>query len=215
MHFWSAAALALATAAAPALAQGCSPTTVFSLATSTYAASNSQNCTTASGSSPFDFSVANPLSRQFAYFASQGSQCYSYDRLGVYYYQASFSNPNGTNATQVSFAQVPCILRPCCVILRCMSSLGCPNLTLSASWSIPASPSSSSFPYQYIYYPVGASTIVGIILSILRFFGLLACICRKQGDDIQTAALAEPIAPDAANEETPFKAQEQKRAPAA
>ncbi len=182
-----------------AFAQSCNQSATFSLVSSptntrTYAALSSSNCS--SGTGPFDFTVVNPSSHQFAYYASGYSQCYNYFSLGMYYYDKTYSNPNGTNATFISVAQVPCILYPCCVILQCQSSLGCPNLTLNTLWSnVPRSPY-RSFPYYFIYYPLGGLGGLGAV------FYFLPRNCKKKDAD---PSLAEPIVPAAATEETPLK----------
>jgi hypothetical protein len=181
-----------------AFAQSCSQSATFSLEASpyktrTYAALSSSNCS--SGTGPFDFTVVNPSSHQFAYYAAQYIQCYNYYSLGMYSYDKTYSNPNGTNATFVSVAQVPCILYPCCVILQCQSSLGCPNLTLNTLWSnVQRTP--YSFPYSYVYYPLSGLGGLGTALF------LLSRKCKKEDAD---PSLAEPIMPAAATEETPLK----------
>ena len=177
-----------------AFAQSCSQSATFSLEASpyktrTYAALSSSNCS--SGTGPFDFTVYNPSSHQFAYYAAQYLQCYNYYSLGVYSYDKTYSTPNGTNATFVGVAQVPCILYPCCVILQCQSSLGCPNLTLTALWSNARTP--YSFPYDYVLSGLGG-------LGTALF--LLSRQCKKKDAD---PSLAEPIMPAAATEETPLK----------
>lgn len=196
-----------------AFAQSCNETETFSLISSTtyksltYAAATSSNCSYKSG--PFSFTVVNPSSHQFAYYASQGlQQCLYYWLYGVYSFDEAHSNPNGTNASFVSIAQVPCVLSPCCVILQCQSSLGCPNLTLNTLWTYPSNPSSTvPFNYlNYVYLPGGVIVSVSaIILFVLRFFqcSFLCLKCFAKEDE--APELSEPIVPGAATEETPLK----------
>jgi hypothetical protein len=190
-----------------AFAQSCNQTATFSLVSSsyktkTYAALSSSNCS--SGSGPFDFTVVNPSSHQFAYYAAQYLQCYNYFSLGVYSYDEARSDPNGTNASFVSVAQVPCILYPCCVILQCQSSLGCPNLTLNTLWSnVPPRTPYYSFRYDYVYYPLSGLGGLGAALY------LLSRNCKKKDAD---PSLAEPIVPAAASEETPLKSRKTRKA---
>ena len=197
-------------------AQSCNRTATFSLVSSpfktmTYDDLSSSNCS--SGTGPFDFKILNPSSRQFAYYASQGRQCYDYYLYGVYYYDGTYSNPNGTNASFVSNAQVPCILYPCCVILQCKSSLGCPNLTLNALWA--NVPRSIGPPFNYIYYVYIPGAVVlstsTIVLIVLRVFHL-SCLClRCFVKEDEKPELIVPIVP-VDTEETPIKIRKPRRA---
>ena len=213
-----------------AFAQSCNQTATFSLVVSpyktrTYAALSSSNCS--SGSGPFDFTVVNPSSHQFAYYASEGLQCSDYYFLGMYWYDKAYSKPNGTNASFVSAAQVPCILYPCCVILQCQSSLGCPNLTLNTLWkdvqplpplpSFQPRPSSNStttpshFNYAYVYYPVGGVSALAIVAIIIRFLQC-TCVCIKCfAKENDKPELSVPIVPA---EETPLKIRKPRKATA-
>jgi hypothetical protein len=183
-----------------ASAQNCNVSTTVSLGKSQYTASTSSNCSYDSG--PFAFSIRNPLSRQFAYFASQGFQCYSYYR-STFSYSLPYSNPNGTNASSTSFSGAPCVLYPCCVILQCQSSLGCPNLTLNTVWT-PSRPRTSSSSF---YYYVGGGSGGAVFLLVIA--GLVRCFCQPDCTNKEPAK-EEKVAPNpmlssSATEETPLK----------
>lgn len=200
-----------------AIAQFCNKTATFSLVSSpykslTYAAATSSNCSYGSG--PFDFTVVNPSSHQYAYYASEGTQCSNYFFLGMYWYNKAYSKPNGTNASFVSVAQVPCILYPCCVILQCQSSLGCPNITLNTLWKdvqpLPPLPP-TNFNYAYVYYPVGGVSALAIVGIILRFLQC-TCVCIKCfAKENEKPELSVPIVPA---EETPLKIRKPRKATA-
>lgn len=188
-----------------ASAQSCYDKATYSLIISPYktlmyASASSYNCSFESG--PFDFTVVNPSGRQFAFYASDGQQCSRYYDTGVYSYEpAPYSNPNGTYATFINISQAPCILYPCCVILQCQSSLGCPNLTLYTLWSNVQNSYSPpfSYRYRYVFYSVGGlGGVGGLSVALL----LLSRNCRTKDEN---PSLAEPIVPADATEETPLK----------
>jgi hypothetical protein len=179
--------------------QNCNVSSTFSLDNTRYKSRDSFNCSYGSG--PYDFTIVNPYSRQLAYYASEGRQCYNYYFVGMYDYSPAYSNPNGTNSSSISITQAPCILYPCCVILQCMSSLGCPNITLKTIWSDAPPSSRYYFHYGYVYYPLGG--LGGLSISLF----LMSRLCKKKDVD---PALSEPIVPALSEpivpaEETPLK----------